>query len=312
MDGPIPTCGDLRRVCVVSESGLSTDAIPYGGSAASIGNLEVIPVFDGYSRENPTHFYSVRPDAPPQKGDRLEDWAPYRNFLDGDGQIEHGLGGFLVRAGDQLTLVDTGVGPGQVGPYGPYNRVIKGGEFPRRLQELGVDVNQITDVVITHLHPDHYGWAIEDGGSLFPNATFRCHALDWSHFVVAPGPNLGGMAAGLKSIEDRLETIDRDGPILPGIDCQLAPGHTPGSVILVLSSGSERGVLLGDVVHCPVELIEDEWASLGDVDPALARRTKVALAKELEGTSTIVAGPHFPGMRFGRLMTGQANRSWIV
>ncbi len=49
-----------------------------------------------------------------------------------------------------------------------------------------------------------------------------------------------------------------------------APGHTPGSTIMVLSSGTARALLLGDVVHCPIELINDEWARLGDVDPELA------------------------------------------
>ncbi len=286
--------------------------IPYGGSSIWIGALEVIPVFDGYSREDPTRFYAVHPDAPPQKGDRIEDWTPYRDFLDDDGRIEHGLGGFLIRAGDRFTLIDCGVGPTQVGPYGPYRRVIAGGELPERLRQIGVDAGQITDVVLTHLHPDHYGWAATGGGSLFPNATFRCHAFDWDHFVVEPSGNQSGLAAGLKDLEPRLETIDRDGPVLPGIDCRLAPGHTPGSIIVILSSGSHRGILLGDVVHCPVELVDDEWASLGDVDPALARRTKVALARELEGAPDPVVGAHFPGMRFGRLIPTDSGRRWSI
>jgi glyoxylase-like metal-dependent hydrolase (beta-lactamase superfamily II) len=284
--------------------------IPYGGQVTLVGDLEVIPVFDGYSREDPTHFYSVHPDAPLQRGDRIDDWEGYGDFLDGQGRLEHGLGGFLIRTGDRLILVDTGVGPDQFGPYGPYNRVIKGGELPQRLAELGVRAEDISDVVLTHLHPDHYGWASADGGSLFPNATFRCRALDWDHFVTKPGESISGMAASLIALEDRLETIDGDGPIFPGIDTRLAPGHTPGSVIVVLSSGQNRGVLLGDVVHCPVELVDDEWASLGDVDPALARQTKIALAKELEGTSIPVVGAHFPGMRFGRLLTSEINRQW--
>ena len=80
----------------------------------------------------------------------------------------------------------------------------------------------------------------------------------------------------------------------------------------MLSSGTARGILLGDVVHCPVELVDDEWGSLGDVDPALARRTKLALAMELEGGDVPVAGAHFPGMRFGRLLPGEGLRSWVV
>ncbi|MBV9254592.1 MAG: MBL fold metallo-hydrolase, partial [Actinobacteria bacterium] len=81
---------------------------------------------------------------------------------------------------------------------------------------------------------------------------------------------------------------------------------------VVLSSGDQRAMLLGDVVHCPIELLEDEWAGLGDVDPALAKRTRNALARELEGTDVPAAAAHFPGLQFGRLLAGEGRRRWIV
>lgn len=287
-------------------------AIPYGGVTEWIGNLEVVPVFDGYSHEDPAQFYLIHEDAVPELGHRREDWLPFSDLLDEGGMIEHGLGGFLVRTGDHLVLIDTGVGPEQIGPYGPFDRVIRGGELPKNLGAVGVDPKDITDIVLTHLHPDHYGWATSGGIGLFPNATIRCHALDWDHFVVKPGDALSPHSAGLLVLADRLECWDHDGPLLPGIDVLHAPGHTPGSTILVLSSGDERGVLLGDVVHCPVELVDAEWASLGDVDVALARRTKERFAREFEGTGIPMAGAHFPGMRFGRLLPAAGRRRWVV
>ena len=39
-------------------------------------------------------------------------------------------------------------------------------------------------------------------------------------------------------------------------------------------------MFLGDLVHCPVQLEDDEWAALFDVDPVLAKRTRNALARE--------------------------------
>jgi glyoxylase-like metal-dependent hydrolase (beta-lactamase superfamily II) len=289
-----------------------TGSLPYGGRVEHIGDLDVIPVFDGYSSEDPTHFYVIHKDAAPQKGYRHDDWLDYRQFLDAEGLLEHGLGGFLVRSGGHTVLIDAGVGPEQIGPYGPYDRVIAGGELPSQLRDLGVDPAEITDVVLTHLHPDHYGWATADGATLFPNATFRCHAADWKHFVSEPGDAVSGFSAKLLALRERLETWDADGPLLPGIDTQHAPGHTPGSTVLVLSSGSARGVLLGDAVHCPVELVDADWASLGDVDPTLALRTREALGREFEGSGVPVAGAHFPGMRFGRLLAGQGRRQWVV
>ena len=277
----------------------------------SIGDLDVWPVFDGLAREDPTALYRVTHGEETAKGFAVADWLPHRDLLNSSGLIEHAYGGFLVRSGDRVVLIDAGVGPGQIGPYGPANRVIRGGALLYSLALLGVALRDITDVILTHLHPDHYGWATAEGGSLFPNATIRCHALDWEHFVThAHTPS--AYTDSLQPLAARLETFDHDGPIVPGIDAQLAPGHTPGSTIIVLNSGAQRALLLGDAVHCPVELVDVEWASLGDFDPAVARRTREQLARELEQTNTPAAGAHFTGMRFGRLLPGNEQRKWVV
>ncbi|HEV8298018.1 MAG TPA: MBL fold metallo-hydrolase [Acidimicrobiales bacterium] len=287
-------------------------SFPQGGRIAQIGSLEVVPVFDGTTSEDPTAFYRVSHGEAAQRGFEADDWVPFRDLLDDDGLLQHAYGGFLVRTGDRVVLIDTGVGPDQIGPYGPAQRVIRGGQLLAHLAQLGVSPAEITDVVLTHLHPDHFGWATANGCTTFPNATVRCHALDWDHYVTKPGEAIAGFAAQLPGLAPHLETWDHDGPLLPGIDTQHAPGHTPGSTILVLSSGVERGLLLGDVVHCPVELVADEWASLGDVDRELARRTKLALVQELERDGTPAAGAHFPGLRFGRLLAGVGRRQWVV
>lgn len=277
----------------------------------TIGDLEVRPVFDGLAREDPTALYRVSHGESTARGFAAEDWLPHRDLLNASGLIEHAYGGFLVRSGDRLVLIDAGVGPGQIGPYGPANRVIRGGALLYSLALLGVALRDITDVILTHLHPDHYGWATAEAGTLFANATIRCHALDWDHFVTN-ARTTSAYTDSLQPLAARLETFDRDGPIVPGIDAQLAPGHTPGSTIIVLNSGGQRALLLGDAVHCPVELVDVEWASLGDFDPVVARRTREQLARELEQSNTPAAGAHFTGMRFGRLLPGSDRRTWVV
>jgi hypothetical protein len=81
--------------------------------------------------------------------------------------------------------------------------------------------------------------------------------------------------------------------------------------VVVISDNEERAVLLGDAVHCPVELMEDDWEAVMDVDPALGARTREALARELEGSDVPVAAAHFPGLRFGRLLPGTGRRHWV-
>jgi len=88
-------------------------------------------------------------------------------------------------------------------------------------------------------------------------------------------------------------------------------GHE-GSTIIVVSSKAERALLLGDVVHCPVELLDEEWAGMGDVDPELAKRTRNAMARELEGSDVPAAAAHFPGLQFGKLLAGNGKRQWVI
>src|SRR5438477_5809725 len=228
--------GDLRSITVDDQWTMT------------IGDLDVWPVFDGLAREDPTALYRVSHGEASAKGFAADDWLPHRDLLNASGQIEHAYGGFLVRSGDRLVLIDAGVGPNQIGPYGPAKRVIRGGALLYSLALIGVTLSDITDVILTHLHPDHYGWATAEAGTIFANATIRCHALDWDHFVTnARTPS--AFTTSLVPLGARLEPFDRDGAILPGIDAQLAPSHTPGSTIIVLSSGAHSGLLLGVVIQ---------------------------------------------------------------
>jgi hypothetical protein len=80
---------------------------------------------------------------------------------------------------------------------------------------------------------------------------------------------------------------------------------------VVLSSGADRALLLGDAITCPIQLDEPTWHSIADVDPALADRTRERLWRELEADRTIGSGAHFPELQFGRVLSG-AGRRWVT
>jgi glyoxylase-like metal-dependent hydrolase (beta-lactamase superfamily II) len=272
------------------------------GAVMRIGSIDIVPVQDGAAAV-PASMLIQATD---------EQWLPHRQFLNSDGKLPMEIGGFLLRGvGDRVALVDLGLGP--------LGTSLKMGRFMQSLEALGVSPAAVTDVLFTHLHFDHIGWAVTDEVATFPNATYRCSSEDWNYFVEpggAPPNQLAAMLGApteaelLSPVVNRFEVWE-EGTLMPGITVTAAPGHTPGSSVLVISSGDERALLIGDVAHCPVELLEPEWAALSDVDPELARHTREALAREYEGTDIPMAASHFEGMQFGRLLPAAGKRQWV-
>jgi glyoxylase-like metal-dependent hydrolase (beta-lactamase superfamily II) len=254
-----------------------------------LGALEVIGVHDVCG------YWPAGKGFVPPRG-----WEPHREFLNADGNLPLEFGAFLVRHSGRLALVDAGAGPD--------HSSLPPGHLLDSLAALGVTPAAITDVIFTHLHSDHVGWAAVDGEAMFAHATYRCHHDDWAYFIGHDQK----VSDKLLPIAHRFEMWSGDETLFPGLDLLPAPGHTPGSTVIVLSSGAGRALLLGDVVHCPAELLEEEWLVLGDVDPALATRTRDRLAREVEGTEAMVAAAHFPGLSFGRVLAAQGQRRWLI
>ena len=309
-----------------------------------IGDIEILPVIDG---RIVGRLQSTKPL--PDEGSSI--WLQQHGMFRSGGLIESTVGGFLVRSGDHLSLVDAGLGPAFADGYRPprialdddddpiigplraqgvaeeqlirladdLGRVqVAQGQLPASLRAIGVGPEEVTDLIFTHLHFDHIGWASAEGSAFFPNATIRCASADLEHFLGGTpedfftGHVYGALptAERLGPVLDRVETWESDGWLLPGVDVRLAPGHTPGSSVVVISDGTQRALLLGDIIHCPLELMDDDFNLLVDHDQELANSVREAYARELEGTGVPVAASHFPGLQFGRLLSGEGTRRW--
>jgi glyoxylase-like metal-dependent hydrolase (beta-lactamase superfamily II) len=262
-----------------------------------IGDLHLHPISDGTFIARPKYFGNhLAPEAHPEVFNRDQAaWLP--------------IGCFLVRTSNRVVLIDAGLGPElQELPHGMH---LVGGQLPAGLRALGVATTDITDVVCSHLHTDHVGWLFDlDSNPIFPRAAIWFGAADWDHFVTGPGEMANHIREGFRAPTHaaRLRPIDHDAAIAPGVTALLAPGHTPGHSCVVISSGDQRALLLGDAITCPVQLDEPSWHSISDVDPALADRTRQRLWRELEAEHTVGAGAHFPELQFGRILPGTARR----
>ncbi|WP_064961429.1 MBL fold metallo-hydrolase [Mycolicibacterium canariasense] len=264
-------------------------------SAVPIGDLTIIALHDGDGVETARDILS-RPGAP-------DGWACYADHLDPEGALTLPLGGFLVRTGTQTVLIDAGVGDFDDGKY-------RGGDLLTALRRHGVEPGDVTDVVFTHLHFDHIGWASHRGEVVFPNATYRVHQADWDHFVTHGRDE--HILATLTPITPQLAPFHGDVPIAPGVDAVFTPGHTPGTTIFVVSSRGERALLLGDVVHSVVQFTERDWEVIWDTDPTAARTARNRIADEIADTADLVVAAHLPDMRFGRIVTTGGPRRFVA
>ncbi len=278
-------------------------------STLELGSISVTPVLDSSIRVPGDHLMRVGaahfPVLPGHRGLAAEDWAAHPEHLDAEGLFHMHFGGYLVRGvGDRVILVDLGVGPAPFVPPGlpaPYAGVLLDS-----LRSHGVEPADVTDVVLTHLHLDHIGWASVDGVPVFGGATYRCAEQDWDFSCSAAGPVLDL----LEPIRDRLETWDSDTTLFPGFDVQVLPGHTPGSSAIVASSGASRAFLVGDIAHCPHEVMFTDWVGMGDHDAVQAERSRHDLADEIVRTGAWMGSTHFPGLALGRLTPDENHRAF--
>ena len=259
-----------------------------------VGDIEVLPVSDGWFHM-PKEFF---PGA---------DWSGHEELFDHDGRLDLPIGCFVIRTGDTTVLIDAGFGPDGGQAW------LTGGQLPEALAAHGLRPEDVDVVVCTHLHLDHAGWLVRDDAPYFPNATVRFGGGDWERWVddAREDDHVRRSMLLLDSLQ-RLDAIDGDEVrIAPGVTTRAAPGHTMGHQVVVVSSGDERALLLGDSITCPLQLEHEDWGAVSDMDPDLARRTRELLWTELEADGTTGVGAHFPELQHGRVLRGQGRR-WFT
>ncbi len=263
----------------------------------TIGDLKVFALSDGTATMDDRYL----------RGVTLEQWEPHKRWLTHDGKLAMPIGCFLVHSGGVRVLIDCGIGPFKGGFF-------EGGKLIDDLASAGVTPDDIDVVFMTHLHADHCGWgATRTDGAMrpaFPRAAYRWTSAEAAYWAGDLPPGSVARRDVFAAVARQYQPIEGGESLGPGVDVIALPGHTPGHAGIVLSSGQDRAFILGDAIACPVQLEEPEWSGMGDVDPALARRTQETVAREAEGTSALMAASHFPGLTFGRVLRGAGRRYW--
>ncbi|MEN8787756.1 MAG: MBL fold metallo-hydrolase, partial [Flavobacteriales bacterium] len=160
------------------------------------------------------------------------------NTPDANNMCDWSMRCMLIEDGKRLILIDTGIGDKQSEKFFSHFYLFGDDSLKKSIEALGFGLDEITDVVLTHLHFDHCGGAIIHNNSkeryetYFPNATYWSNENHWKW---ATEPNAREKASFLKEnilpIQEsgQLKFIERNGNfsqgIIPNMEFFFADGH---------------------------------------------------------------------------------------
>ncbi|CAI2513312.1 MBL fold metallo-hydrolase [Serratia proteamaculans] len=210
---------------------------------------------------------------------------------------------YLINTGSKLLLIDTGAGS------------LLGkdlGKLTANLKAAGYQPQQVDEIYLTHMHPDHLGGLMQNGQAVFPNALVRAGQQE-ADFWLSESRLKQAKAEDKASFENAIAAIkpyqavghfkpfNSDGELSPGISAFAAHGHTPGHSIYQVESQGKKLLLIGDLIHvAAVQFADPNVAISFDSDAKAAVTQRLRVFGDSARQKELVGGAHlsFPGLGY--------------
>ncbi|MFK0384884.1 MBL fold metallo-hydrolase [Agrobacterium sp. NPDC090273] len=262
-------------------------AMPPETNRFKLGQFEILVVKDGArAAPNPGETFGTNQSAE-TVGALLE-----QNFLPKD-QFVNSFSPVLVNTGSELVLFDTGFG--EAGRGSGNGRLIEG------MAAAGYTPEDVTVVVLTHMHGDHIGGLMEKGAPAFPKARYVFGQAEydfWTDEKRVGTPAEGGhkgVLASVKPLAEKATFIGDAATVVPGITSVAAFGHSPGHLIFQVESDGKQLVLTADTAnHFVLSLQRPEWEVKFDMDKAAAAASRKKLFDMIATDRLPFLGYHMP------------------
>jgi glyoxylase-like metal-dependent hydrolase (beta-lactamase superfamily II) len=243
----------------------------------TLGGFEVTTLLAGTRTvENPQETFGMNVDADTFAA------TSSANFIPAD-KAQFFFTPTLVNTGTELVLFDTGLAPDAI--VAP-------------LAAAGITPDQINTVVITHMHGDHIGGMMGEGGATFANARYVTGTVENNHWSAAANENY---EAQVRPLLEKTTFLEDGGTVASGITAMAAFGHSPGHMAYRIESNGAQVVVTADAAnHYVWSLGYPDWEVRFDMDKAAAAATRRSLFGMLAADKVPFIGYHmpFPGMGY--------------
>ena len=223
-------------------------------------------------------------------------------------RIELGLNGLLIKTNDDIVLVDTGIGENYNEKFFEMFEIDKSTSLLKSLNSISLKPDDITKVVLTHLHFDHCGGncSKDENGELkptFPNATYYFQQ-DEFEYAKKPDPRSYGsyLAQNWQAIEesDQLQLISGNQEIIPGVEVFTTGGHTQNHQIVKVHSDGKTACFLADLVPTDSHL-KTAYVMGYDLYPKTTMEMKEKVLKQALQENWLLIFEHAPSVKGGYL-----------
>ena len=286
-----------------------SEAVPSFGKAdqtpgffrMKLGDYTVTSLYDGYVELNGKLF----------KGRPASTIANLLKQSRQSQSIYTSINAFLLDNGKQVVLIDAG---GSAALSGSMGKLLSS------LKMSGYEPEDISTILLTHLHPDHIGALAQDGKRTFPNAHLYVSEAEAAHWL-APSRNSGDLpyfqgtrqAIAPYQQASRFHTLAPHRTPIAGVQAVSLPGHTPGHLAYRVSSGNESLLFWGDTVHNFVLQFTDPAIYIDfDQDSKNARISRTKILQDAQKSGEWIAGAHMPFPGIGQVLTaGKNSYRWL-
>ncbi|WP_075290375.1 MBL fold metallo-hydrolase [Pararhizobium arenae] len=260
---------------------------PARTNSFNIGAFKVTVISDGTRlSENPHETFGT--NQPQQAvADLLQ-----ANFLPTE-KFVNGFSPTLVDTGSDVVLFDTGMG--EAGREAGAGRLLDG------LKQAGYSPEQVSVVVLTHMHGDHIGGVMEGGAPAFKNARYVAGQVEydfWKDPARVGTPAEGGhkgVVSKVVPLAEKMTFIKEGSEVVPGIVGVEAFGHSPGHMIFRIESDGKQLLLTADTAnHFVLSLQKPDWEVRFDMDKAQAAATRKKVFDMVSTDRLPFVGYHMP------------------